>query len=186
MPSDSMSCLFQEHIIHGDLKASNVLLKTCVPAMHSSSSCAVQQQQQPGQPGKSIEALGSVTGGWSVNGNSQAHGSSSRSSQTGSGWPPPGPPAAAAAAPAGAPAAAAPAAAAAAAVPAAESQGPAASMAIIDAASDSAASGMHSLLKCGWVVAKVSDFGLSVCVKPEETHVSSVHAVSGFWRGGGQ
>lgn len=71
-----------------------------------------------------------------------------------------------------------PAAAAAAAI---EGQGPAASSAIIDAAAaaaDETASGMHSLLKCGWVVAKVSDFGLSMCVKPEETHVSSVHAVS--------
>jgi hypothetical protein len=45
-------------------------------------------------------------------------------------------------------------------------------------AADDMGSGMHSLLKCGWVVAKVSDFGLSLCVQPEETHVSSVHAVS--------
>ena len=63
----------------------------------------------------------------------------------------------------------------------AEAQGPLASKAIIDAAAaagDSTNSGMHSLLKCGWVVAKVSDFGLSLCVQPEETHVSSVHAVS--------
>jgi hypothetical protein len=54
-------------------------------------------------------------------------------------------------------------------------------LAIMDAAAvaaDQTGSGMHSLLKCGWVVAKVSDFGLSLCVQPEETHVSSVHAVS--------
>jgi hypothetical protein len=165
----------QEHIIHGDLKASNVLLKTCVPAMHSSSgSCAVQQQQQQQQqqqcqPGKSSGALGPVTGSWSANGSSKAFGS--RSSEGSSGRPPPGPSASSSSAPE-------------AAAPYAEFQGPAASMAIIDAAAAAAsgetASGMHSLLKCGWVVAKVSDFGLSVCVKPEETHVSSVHAVSGW------
>jgi hypothetical protein len=58
----------------------------------------------------------------------------------------------------------------------------AASQAIINAAASAtsvngSASGMHSLLKCGWVVAKVSDFGLSTHTQPEETHVSSVHAV---------
>jgi hypothetical protein len=163
----------QEHIIHGDLKASNVLLKTCVPAVHSSSgSCAVQQQQQQqGQPGKPSGVLGPVTGSWSANGHSQEPGSSSRSSDGSSGRPRPGPSASSSSA-------------AEAAAPDAEFQGPAASMAIIDAAAAAAsgetASGMHSLLKCGWVVAKVSDFGLSVCVKPEETHVSSVHAVSGW------
>jgi hypothetical protein len=31
---------------------------------------------------------------------------------------------------------------------------------------------MHSLLKCGWAVARVLGCGLSVCVKPEETHVA--------------
>jgi hypothetical protein len=39
------------------------------------------------------------------------------------------------------------------------------------------AAGMHCLLRGRWVQAKVSDFGLSLCVSPNETHVSSVHAV---------
>jgi len=42
---------------------------------------------------------------------------------------------------------------------------------------DAATSG-YCLLQEGWVVAKVSDFGLSLCINPDETHVSSVHAVS--------
>lgn len=125
-----LSCaVIQEHIIHGDLKASNVLLKTCAPTTITAAA-----------PGAAAGHQGS----------------------------------AATAAAAGDPAAAA------------------ASRGIIDAAAaaavekETSASGMRSLLKCGWVVAKVSDFGLSMCVNPEETHVSSVHAVSVCVCGGGR
>lgn len=123
-----LSCAVQEHIIHGDLKASNVLLKTCAPTTAAAAAA----------PGNAAGQQGSAA-------------------------------AAAAGDPQGAAAAAA-------------------SRGILDAAGaaaaadeETSASGMRSLLKCGWVVAKVSDFGLSMCVNPEETHVSSVHAVSGAW-----
>lgn len=172
----------QEHIIHGDLKASNVLLKTCVPAGYSTSS-ELAVQPPPGQPsgGRTSAAAGPLTGSWSVSG---------LGSDGSSGQPPPAPHSDAGASVGSqqrSPAVRSPAAAggqdgaaAAAAVAAADMQGgPPASKAIIDAAAaaaDETSSGMHSLLKCGWVVAKVSDFGLSMCVQPEETHVSSVHA----------
>eukprot|EP00775_Hariotina_reticulata_P001812 gene1812-2145_t len=39
-----------------------------------------------------------------------------------------------------------------------------------------AATSGYCLVQEGWVVAKVSDFGLSLCINPDETHVSSVHA----------
>ncbi|KAF8057640.1 HT1 [Scenedesmus sp. PABB004] len=110
----------QEHIIHGDLKASNVLLKTSIPSLITSTS-----------------ANASLPSGASAGGAAPGSG----------GAPGDG------------------------AVPASHGiLGQAA------AAAEETNSGMHCLLKGGWVVAKVSDFGLSLCVDPGETHVSSVHA----------
>jgi len=194
----------QEHIIHGDLKASNVLLKTCVPAMYTDSSNTCTQPAANNTTTPSMQqnnaVAGPFVGSWSVNGQRHALGSSDSSGSGSSGTSHRLPSSTAAAA-------AAPAAGSAAgttvdhhqgslshqglAAQASAGQGLAqvtgqgsgsASVAIMGAAAavaDERVSGMHSLLKCGWVVAKVSDFGLSMCVTPDETHVSSVHAVSG-------
>uniref|UniRef100_A0A383WJF9 Protein kinase domain-containing protein n=1 Tax=Tetradesmus obliquus TaxID=3088 RepID=A0A383WJF9_TETOB len=150
----AMHYLHQEHIIHGDLKASNVLLKTCIPAMISSGSNCVSGNSAAA----AVAAAAAVSAAAAGNSSSQWLSTSGSTSAAAGGSD-------------RADAQSAAAAAGTAAVPASN-----AIMGVAAAAAEESSSGMHCLIKGGWVVGKVSDFGLSLCVDPGETHVSSVHA----------
>lgn len=162
----------QEHIIHGDLKASNVLLKTSIPSLIASgsnssgnnnsqpaaTSVSGMMQQQPSAASGGIANISQLPGATpaAVSIAAAAAGSTGSTGSSGFAVQVVGDPARTAG----------------------TSQPSLPASTAILVAAEEVSSGMHCLLKGGWVVGKVSDFGLSLCVDPGETHVSSVHAVS--------